>query len=441
MTGRDLQGLDACLAALEPSSPSLACAVAREVAARIATYPITDADDPRAGERELGRFAFRWLLTTLQQMGVMREAGEKYDVEGLQRRLNVAPKYARYFEALMRRLAAEGFCTLRAGELETTERVQSERLASIDEELERFRRRVERQYPTCVGLLNLTARCLARYEDVVTGRIDIADVLFDQANMDVFTSVFRGDAVSDYFNGIVSDLVCGAVVRFGASDTVRILEIGAGTGATSIEVLDKLQPLASRVEYCFTDISRAFLRNAQRRFEARYPGVTYRALNIEDDLARQGFAPHAFHVVVAANVLHDTRDIEFTLQQARDLLAPGGLLILNEYTSVKDCLSFSGALLHGWWLFEDPHRRQPDSCLLSVPQWAQAFEHSGLSLIEAFTLPTQSPDADCGQCVPVVHRRRRGAAARGGLHNRDGGDRAGRRRRPSRVDRCDPRRH
>ena len=138
---------------------------------------------------------------------------------------------------------------------------------------------------------------------------------------------------------------------------VRILEIGAGTGATTAAILNMLQPFSGCVEFCFSDISPAFIRNAKRRFEERYPWVEYRLLNIEEDISRQGFERHGFDLIVAANVLHDTRDIEVSLQQARRLLKPGGLLVLDEYTSVKDCLFFSGALLHGYWLFQDPERR------------------------------------------------------------------------------------
>src|SRR4029077_9113861 len=63
------------------------------------------------------------------------------------------------------------------------------------------------------------------------------------------------------------------------------------------------------------------------------------------------------------------------------------------------CLFFSGALLHGYWLFQDPERRLKNSCLLSVPQWTRALESAGFSVVGSHVLPTQSPDAACGQCV------------------------------------------
>ncbi|HET8774522.1 MAG TPA: beta-ketoacyl synthase N-terminal-like domain-containing protein [Thermoanaerobaculia bacterium] len=378
---------------------SLASAVARDVRTRVSGYPFAAEEDPRAAERELGAFSLRWMLATLQQMGVMRKARESYDVDALKERLGIEPKYHRYFDALVRRLQAEGLITLRDGSVKTTALVRGYALTAVDEQVAEFKQSFAQRYPAAVGLMNWAATCLGRYEEILTGRTDVTEVVFPDGDMSVFAEVFGGDVVSDYFNRIVADAAHEAVVRIkDTTPKARILEIGAGTGGTTAAVLEALQPLAGSVEFCFTDISHSFLRHAKRRFD-RYPWIEYRALNIEDDPARQGFEPHCYDIVIAANVLHDTRDIEHTLAQTRKLLKPGGLLIVNEFTRVKESLSFSGALLHGYWLFEDAERRLPDTCLMSVPLWSAALAQSGFAMVEAFALPTQSTDAECSQSV------------------------------------------
>jgi polyketide synthase PksM len=386
---------------------SLARSVARDVAVAAAGYPFDGKDDPRLAESELGGFALRWLLAILQRMGVMREPGEAYELDELKRRLGLAPKYDRYFEALIRRLEREGLVTLDGRALETTGGVRGYALEAVEEQSGEFRRSFPLRHPACAGLLGFMACCLDRFEEILTGRIDAADVLFQDGDMEVFAEVFRGDAVADYFNRAAADAVRSAVARLrehaagrgAGTPKIRVLEIGAGTGGTTAAILEALRPLPDLVEICFSDISPSFVRYARRRFAAAYPWLQYRTLNIEKDLSAQGFELQSFDVVVAANVLHDTRDIELTLEQTRRLLRPGGLLVLNEFTAVKDCLFFSGALLHGYWLFEDPDRRLPDSCLLSPPQWSRALERTGFTLAGAFALPTQSLTPGCSQSV------------------------------------------
>jgi acyl transferase domain-containing protein/enoyl-CoA hydratase/carnithine racemase/acyl carrier protein/SAM-dependent methyltransferase len=395
-------GIDDCRSVLSATDDetSVACAVARDVRARVGSYPFAAEEDPRAAERELGTFSFRWVLANLQRMGVMRDAGEVYDLDALKDRLGVAPKYHRYFDALMRRLQDEGLVTVHGRQLETTPLVPDYALTSVEEQVAEFKQRFQRRFPASVGLLNMTARCLGRYDEVITGRIDITEVLFQNADLDVFAEVFRGGVVSDFFNRIVADAVYDTVVRLSATaPKIRILEIGAGTGGTTTGILEVLQSVSESVEFCFSDISLSFIRNARRRFAERYPWVEYRALNIEEDLSRQGFEAHRFDIIVAAHVLHDTRDIDLALEQVRRLLRPGGLLVMDEYTSVKDCLFFSGALLHGYWLFQDPEKRLRDSCLLGVSQWIRALERKGFAVAGSNTLPTQSLDAACSQSV------------------------------------------
>jgi len=366
---------------VQASGETIVRRVAGDVAVVAAASPFAEKDDPRRAERELGAFAFRWVLAILQEMGVMREPGESHDVDQLKGLLGIAPRYDRYFEALVRKLAEKGLVTLDGRRVVATERVRDGALGApgapgaVAGQVAAFEESFRKDYPSCAGLLGFMSCCLGRFEEILTGRIDVADVLFQDGNMDVFGDVFHGDLVADHFNRLVAEAVRSLVARRrdgeAGAGKVRVVEIGAGTGGTTAAILEAIAPLSDEVEFCFTDISPSFIRHARRRF-ARYPWIEYRTLNIEKDPAAQGFAERSFDVVVAANVLHDTHDIEATLEQTKRLLKTGGLLVLNEFTAVKECLFFSGALLHGYWLFEDPGRRLPDTCLLSVPLWRRS---------------------------------------------------------------------
>src|SRR5437660_290064 len=77
-------------------------------------------------------------------------------------------------------------------------------------------------------------------------------------------------------------------LRQDPSARVRILEAGAGTGGTSAPVLARLKPYADHIaEYCYTDISQAFLLHAQAVFGPVHPYLSYGIFNVEKPIAGQ----------------------------------------------------------------------------------------------------------------------------------------------------------
>jgi NAD(P)-dependent dehydrogenase (short-subunit alcohol dehydrogenase family)/acyl carrier protein len=81
-------------------------------------------------------------------------------------------------------------------------------------------------------------------------------------------------------------------------------------------------------------------------------------------------------VIVAANVLHATANIDETLRNVHTLLAPGGLVFLLEKTEPEWWIDLTFGLLDGWWRFRDFNRR-PDYPLLDSATWTAALEEAG----------------------------------------------------------------
>ena len=156
--------------------------------------------------------------------------------------------------------------------------------------------------------------------------------------------------------------------------SLRVLEIGAGTGSTSEVLLPLLRERLCR--YTFTDVSSAFLQRAERLF-AGYDFIEYRRLDIESEPLAQGYPEGGFDLVVAANVVHATRDVAATLARVRRLLAPGGRLLLLEAVEQHAWLDLIFGLTDGWWAFADEQR--VDGPLLSPDGWRATIGLAGLN--------------------------------------------------------------
>jgi SAM-dependent methyltransferase len=159
-------------------------------------------------------------------------------------------------------------------------------------------------------------------------------------------------------------------------------------------VLPALPP--DRVVYYFTDLSELFLRRAQDRFK-EYPFVRYGLLDVEQDPANQGLPAHGVDLVIATNVLHATKDLRQTLGHVRSLLAPGGVLALNELTDHPGW--FDLGLVEGWSRYDDDVRT--DSPVLSVARWTELLLASGFEQVGGLPAAA-SPAAVLGQHVIVA---------------------------------------
>jgi len=76
-----------------------------------------------------------------------------------------------------------------------------------------------------------------------------------------------------------------------------------------------------------------FPRPGRPPFGSYGPWLTFQQLDIERDPAGQGFAAGTFDLVIAANVLHATRDLAETLRHVAWLVAPTGRLVVSETTA------------------------------------------------------------------------------------------------------------
>ena len=228
----------------------------------------------------------------------------------------------------------------------------------------------------------LVEHCLRALPDMLTGKRQATDIMFPNGSLELVEGIYKGNVVTDYFNEVLGDTVVAYIrerlAREPTPEGIRILEIGAGTGGTTAMVLPKLQPYQAHVrEYCYTDISRAFLLHAQREYAPGHPFLTMQLFDVEQSIAAQGIEAGGYDLVIATNVLHATKNIRRTLANAKAALRRGGLLLLNELNRSALFVHLTFGLLEGWWRYEDAALRLPGCPGLAPDTWARVLTEEG----------------------------------------------------------------
>lgn len=184
-----------------------------------------------------------------------------------------------------------------------------------------------------------------------------------KGDLDPLTFMFADDSVPEFYREVNSKVICWEPL-YRYLDTMshknpglKILEIGAGTGASTDFILDALKghdngaaTVRNCSQYDYTDISPAFFGAALDRYERYSDVIRFKVLDIEQDPSEQGFDVGSYDLIIAASVLHATRNLEITMRHARKLLKRGGKFVLFEPTQDVLRAGFAFGLLPGWWL-------------------------------------------------------------------------------------------
>ncbi|WP_404941319.1 amino acid adenylation domain-containing protein [Pseudomonas danubii] len=317
------------------------------------------------------------LYAQLQHLGCFSPDGES--VAQMRQRIGLLPMYQRWFDQSLEELAQHGYVEL-AGDSWRASHPQPLMLEQLWHEWDR-QQPGWLQYPGLKAETLLAAATLRELPQILDGRIAATDILFPDASMSRVEGIYKHNPVSDFFNEVLLDALLEFVrarLEQSPHTPIRILEIGAGTGGTSARAFEKLRPFQAQIaEYCYTDVSQAFLIHAQQAYGPQTPYLRYQLFDVHQPLAAQGIQPDAYDLVIATNVLHATPDLRRALQNAKAALKHNGLLLINEIARNGLFTHLTFGLLKGWWLFDDPQLRLPGGPALAPAQWKQVLESEG----------------------------------------------------------------
>jgi SAM-dependent methyltransferase len=357
--------------------------------------------------RALDRLTTAYVLSAVRDLGAYLRAGEAHTPEELRERAGVLPLYGKVLARWLGALAGSGLLE-RAGEEYVA------RAPLPDPGLEDARREARERLADMPFVLGYVDGAGQRLVAVLTGRANPLESLFPAGSFAIAEGLYQNAPSARYLNAIARAVLEAAAAVAPRERELRVLEVGAGVGGMTSELVSVLLP--GRARYHFTDLSSLFLLRAEERWGDR-PFMRFGVLDIEKSPSEQGYPVNGFDVVVASNVLHATRDLHETLRNTLSLLAPGGVLVLGESTSHPAW--FDLGLIEGWQRYDDDIRQ--GSPVLSAERWREALLGHGFE--EVVTLPEAgSPAEILGQHL-ILARAPLAAVVDAGVAGLNGGSR------------------
>jgi acyl transferase domain-containing protein len=333
----------------------------------------------------LEQFCSASLFSALRSLGWNFPSEQWFTTHLLREQLGILEQYDTLLTAFCEHMLADGILT---------EEQRGWRVIKAPGEVDpdAVFRQIAYSYPDCHADTLLAARCGRFLPKILRGEIEPLALLFGEEMSGPLGHFYESGLKIRRGNEMLQATLKQIVDQLPANGTLRILELGAGTGGTTTGLLPLLP--ADRVEYVFTDISEIFFQQAQQKYSA-YPFVQYRALNIEQDPLHQGFKEQSFDLVIAANVLHATCDLSESLHHTRCLLKPGGLLCLSEVAGSSYWMLLIFGLLKSYWRVQDSALR-PIQPLLRPHQWEKLLEACGFVTVVSLAHQQEGDDHDQG---------------------------------------------
>ena len=234
-----------------------------------------------------------------------------------------------------------------------------------------------RLYPDWSCAMKLTHFAGARLADVLTAKIDGIKLIFGSEEGRELVGGLYCDHVFNKMNysqmaGFVENLISKLPMRDGP---LKILEMGAGTGGTTLYMAPLLARIGVPVEYTFTDLSPSMVAAARKKFK-QYSFMKFLAHDIEKPVPADLMGTQ--HIVIASNAVHATHDLVKSGINIRNALRPDGFLMMLEMTEIVPFVDIIFGLLEGWWLFDDGRKH----AIAHQDRWERDMQSAGFGHVD-----------------------------------------------------------
>lgn len=115
--------------------------------------------------------------------------------------------------------------------------------------------------------------CMESLPQILTDKIKVTDVMFPGGSPELVEPIYKNPKLSAPFNeqlaGIVRAYTVDRLAVLPPGEKVRLVEIGSGSGGTSVVVMETLLEFGDRVEFVYTDISAQLVGYGRKTYGPR----------------------------------------------------------------------------------------------------------------------------------------------------------------------------
>jgi NADPH:quinone reductase-like Zn-dependent oxidoreductase/SAM-dependent methyltransferase/aryl carrier-like protein len=314
----------------------------------------------------LDELATAYFIAALSELGFDWNDNIRFTPDELSDRLGIAPRHRRLVAQIVAFFERSDYLAQDGARWHVLTRPPIPAVAALWQSL-------VLAYPDCHAELALMQRCGSQLAELLRDEIDPLSALFPVGSP-IAEQMYADSPSCGPYNRIIADAVAEIVQQLPEGETLRILEVGAGTGGLTALLLPLLPP--ARSSYVMTDVSHSFINQAKDRFRA-FPFVRYEILDADKDpVGSPGFDEGAFDLIVICDALHACADLRVSLGHLRRLLAPNGVLAMMELTKPPRWFDLIFGLLPGWWAFTDSDLR-PRHATLPASDWLSLLTGCG----------------------------------------------------------------
>lgn len=314
---------------------------------------------------DLDKAVFNSMLHALQKLGLFAD-DEKYSMEDILQCDGIVPK----FHWLVRRWIVK---LTEAGLLQEHPSKHFSCLQKPDAKiLNEYWKAAEASWAEKISSTAFTAYVRSNAEklpELLSGQQDPVSLLFPEGRFDHVRALYFDHVMANYLNHCICTLL-RRIAENHSGKTLRILEVGAGTGATTERVLKSLEGF--NVDYLFTDVTTFFIPRATSCF-GQFPGIDFGIFDVDEDYRTQGLVPNSFDIVLAAGVLENARDIPASMSRLTELICPGGWLVFTEPTEEQAWILASQAFM----MTEPGDNLRIETSYLDRDKWIQLLKEYG----------------------------------------------------------------